>query len=200
MRLMVEAIVSVGGPETLITTPKEPTLESGQVIMTHPDVAILSITGGEAVVSVAMKLGKKCIAAGPGNPPVIVDDTADIEKAGKDVVDGASFDNNVLCIAEKEVFVFASVADRLMAAMERNGAFRVSGADIDKIVNTVLIPKNGKYVINRKYVGRNAAVDPARLRHQLYGRSAADHRRCGPQPSLCDDGDADAGTGHRTCA
>ncbi len=158
MRLMVEAIVSVGGPETLITTPKEPTLETGQVIMTHPDVAILSITGGEAVVSVAMKLGKKCIAAGPGNPPVIVDDTADIEKAGKDIVDGASFDNNVLCIAEKEVFVFASVADRLMAAMERNGAFRVSGADIDKIVNTVLIPKNGKYVINRKYVGRNAAV------------------------------------------
>lgn len=69
-----------------------------------------------------MKLGKKCIAAGPGNPPVMVDETADIDKAGKDIVDGASFDNNVLCIAEKEVFVVASVADRLMAAMERNGA------------------------------------------------------------------------------
>jgi len=158
MRILTEAIVKAGGPETLITTVKEPTLESGQVIMTHPDVAMLSITGGEAVVSVAMKSGKKCVAAGPGNPPVIVDDTADIDKAGKDIVDGASFDNNVLCIAEKEVFVFGTVADRLMAAMERNGAYRVSGADIDKIVKTVLIPKDGKHVINRKYVGRDAAV------------------------------------------
>lgn len=158
MRLMNEAIVRAGGPATLITTVKEPTLESGQAVMTHPDVAILSITGGEAVVSVAMKIGKKCIAAGPGNPPVMVDETADIAKAGKDIVDGASFDNNVLCIAEKEVFAVASVADRLMAAMEQNGAFRVGGADIDKIVRTVLIPKDGKHVINRKYVGRDAAV------------------------------------------
>ena len=158
MRLMVGAIRSAGGPETLITTVKEPTLESGQAIMTHPDVAMLSITGGEAVVSVAMKVGKKCVAAGPGNPPVIVDETADLDQAGRDIVDGASFDNNVLCIAEKEVFVVGTVADRLMAAMERNGAYRVAGADIDRIVRTVLIEKGGKYSINRKFVGRDAAV------------------------------------------
>ncbi|MCE5344623.1 MAG: aldehyde dehydrogenase EutE [Eubacteriales bacterium] len=158
MRILVEAIVKAGGPETLITTVKEPTMESSQSIMTHPDIALLSITGGEAVVSIAMKVGKKVIAAGPGNPPVIVDDTADIDKAGRDIVDGASFDNNVLCIAEKEVFVFGAVADRLMAAMERNGAYRISGTDIDKVVQTVLIPKEGKHVINRKYVGRDAAV------------------------------------------
>ncbi len=158
MRLMVEAIKKAGGPDALITTVKEPTLETGQAIMTHPDVAILSITGGEAVVRAAMKCGKKAIAAGPGNPPVIVDDTADIEKAAKDIVDGASFDNNVLCIAEKEVFVFSSVADRLMASMEQQGALRVYGQDIDKIVKTVLIPQDGKHAINRKYVGKDAAV------------------------------------------
>jgi len=158
MRLLNEAIVKAGGPPTLITTVKEPTLESGQVIMTHPDVAMLSITGGEAVVAVAMKSGKKVVAAGPGNPPVIVDDTADVNKAGKDIVDGASFDNNVLCIAEKEVFVFDTVAEELMRSMERNGAYRVSGSDIDKIVKTVLIPKDGRHVINRNYVGRDAAV------------------------------------------
>ena len=158
MRVLTEAIVKAGGPETLITTVREPTLESGQRIMTHPDVAMLSITGGEAVVAVAMKTGKKVVAAGPGNPPVIVDDTADIEKAAKDIVDGASFDNNVLCIAEKEVFVFANAADQLMAGMEKNGAYRVSGPDIDKIVRTVLIEKDGRHAINRKYVGRDAAV------------------------------------------
>ncbi len=158
MRLMVEAIVSAGGPATLITTVKEPTLETGQAIMTHPDIPILSITGGEAVVKVAMKTGKKVIAAGPGNPPVIVDDTAEIPEAAKRIVAGASFDNNVLCIAEKEVFVFDSVADQLMNEMERNNCVRIYGDDIDKVLRTTLINKNGKYVINRKYVGRNAAV------------------------------------------
>ena len=158
MRILVEAIAFAGGPASLITTVKEPTLESGQAIMTHPDVAMLSITGGEAVVHVAMRTGKKAVAAGPGNPPVIVDDTADIEKAARDIVDGASFDNNVLCIAEKEVFAFSTIADRLMAGMEKQGAYRVYGQDIEKIVKTVLAPKDGKHVINRKYVGRDASV------------------------------------------
>ena len=158
MRLMVEAIISAGGPATLITTVKEPTLESGNVIMNHKDIPLLSITGGEAVVAVAMKTSKKVIAAGPGNPPVIVDDTADLPDAAKRIVDGASFDNNVLCIAEKEVFAFSNITDRLMSEMERVGAFRISGEDIDKVMRTTLINKDGHYVINRKYVGRDAAV------------------------------------------
>lgn len=156
MRILNEAIVSAGGPAMLITTVKEPTLESGQVIMNHRDIKMLSITGGEAVVAVAMKTGKKVVAAGPGNPPVIVDDTAVIPKAAKDIVDGASFDNNVLCVAEKEVFAFDNITDQLMSEMEKNGAYRVSGEDINKIVNTVLVLKDGHYVINRKFVGRDA--------------------------------------------
>ena len=106
MRILNEAIAQAGGPGTLITTVKEPTLESGKAMMESKDIPLLSVTGGEAVVKVAMRTGKKVIAAGPGNPPVIVDDTADIKKAAKDIVDGASFDNNVVCIAEKEVFAF----------------------------------------------------------------------------------------------
>ena len=158
MRVMVEAIVSAGGPGTLITTVREPTLESGQAIMTHPDIPLLSVTGGEAVVKVAMKTGKKCIAAGPGNPPVIVDETADIPDAARKIVAGASFDNNVLCIAEKEVFVVDSVADQLMKEMERSNCVRIYGEDINRVLRTTLIPKDGKHVINRKYVGRNAGV------------------------------------------
>jgi len=158
MRLLNEAIVRAGGPAALITTVKEPTLESGKAMMEASDIPLLSVTGGEAVVKVAMRTGKKVIAAGPGNPPVIVDDTADIKKAAKDIVDGASFDNNVVCIAEKEVFAFVSIADELIGAMQQNGAYLVSGAEIDQIVNTVLVKQNDRYVINRKYVGRDAAV------------------------------------------
>ena len=158
MRVLNRAIVGAGGPEGLITTVKEPTLETGTALMTHRDVPLLSITGGEPVVRAAMKTGKKVIAAGPGNPPVIVDDTAILKKAAKDIVDGASFDNNVLCVAEKEVFAFDTIADALIAEMARNGAFLVRGDDINRVLAATLVNKDGKYVINRKYVGRDAAV------------------------------------------
>lgn len=156
MELLNEAIVAAGGPNGLMTAPKEPTMETSGVIMSHKAIKMLAVTGGEAVVAVAMKSGKKCVAAGPGNPPVIVDETADIPRAAKDIVDGASFDNNVLCVAEKEVFMVNSIADALMNTMQQHGAFRVYGEDIDKIVRTVLIHKDGKYVINRKFVGHDA--------------------------------------------
>jgi propionaldehyde dehydrogenase len=156
MELLNAAIVAAGGPNGLITAPKEPTLETSKVIMTHKAIKMLAVTGGEAVVSVAMKSGKKCIAAGPGNPPVIVDETADIPQAAKHIVDGASFDNNVLCVAEKEVFMVSSIADALMNTMQQHGAFRVYGEDIEKIVRTVLVKKDNGYVINRKFVGHDA--------------------------------------------
>ncbi len=158
MRILNEAIAAAGGPKALICTVKEPTIETGKRMMEHPDIPLLSITGGEAVVKVAMKTGKKVVAAGPGNPPVIVDDTAIIPQAAKDIVDGASFDNNVLCIAEKEVFAFANIKEQLMREMEKNGAYRITGTDIDKVVDTVFEKKDGKYAVNRKFVGRNADV------------------------------------------
>jgi acyl-CoA reductase-like NAD-dependent aldehyde dehydrogenase len=158
MRILNEAIAAAGGPGALICTVKQPTLETGKAIMEHRDVPLLAITGGEAVVKVAMKTGKKVIAAGPGNPPVIVDDTAITAQAAKDIVDGASFDNNVLCIAEKEVFAFSAVADELMSEMQRREAYKVTGPDIDRIMKTVIDEKQGRYAPKREFVGRDASV------------------------------------------
>lgn len=158
MRILNEAIQSAGGPGALITTVREPSLESGKIIMEHKDIPILSVTGGEAVVKVAMRIGKKVVAAGPGNPPVIVDDTADLKDAAKNIVDGASFDNNILCLSEKEVFAFECIADDLMREMEKNGALRVYGEDINRIVSRVLQYKDGKHIVDRSYVGKDAAV------------------------------------------
>ncbi|MCL2695286.1 MAG: aldehyde dehydrogenase EutE [Clostridiales bacterium] len=158
MRILHDAIVAAGGPACLITTVREPSLKSGDDIMNHPDIPLLAITGGEAVVAAALKTTKKVIAAGPGNPPCIVDETAILADAAKHIVDGCGFDNNVLCVAEKEVFAVDSIFDELMRLMEVNGAFRVYGADIDKVLKTTLTEKNGTYVIKRDYVGRNASV------------------------------------------
>jgi acyl-CoA reductase-like NAD-dependent aldehyde dehydrogenase len=102
-----------GGPFNLLCAISEPTIESANALMRHKDISLLVVTGGPGVVKAAMGSGKKAICAGPGNPPCVVDATADIVKAGRDIVLGASFDHNVVCICEKEVLAVAQIADRL---------------------------------------------------------------------------------------
>lgn len=157
IKIMNEAIKGAGGPATLLCTAFEPTLATSKVIMEHKDIRMLAVTGGEAVVNVAMKSGKKVVAAGPGNPPVIVDNTADIKKAAADITKGASFDNNILCIAEKEVFVFRDVAEELINEMVKNNCYRADRTEIEKIQALVLEKnKEGKYVPNKNFVGKSA--------------------------------------------
>jgi propionaldehyde dehydrogenase len=165
VRLLNRAIRDAGGARTLLCSVAEPSLETSGALMKHPEIRMLVVTGGDAVVKLAMTSGKKCIAAGPGNPPVIVDDTADVARAARCLVDGASFDNNVLCTAEKEVFVFADVADRLIAEMQGHGAFLVAGRDLDRLVERLVVPGEPFPFRNREYphphkdfVGKDAAV------------------------------------------
>lgn len=157
-RLLVEwfndAIVAVGGPENCITSLAEPTIESAQGLMKHPGIKVIVVTGGGAVVKAAMSSGKRAICAGPGNPPVVVDETADIEAAGKNVVLGASFDNNIICIVEKELFVVEKVADELKKVMLRSGAFELTGRQIAAVEKLVVADDHP----HKDFVGRNASV------------------------------------------
>ncbi len=155
--LVNRAILEAGGPENLVVTVEHPTKESSDEMMHSPIVRMLVATGGPGVVKALLSSGKKAIGAGAGNPPVIVDDTADIEKAAKDIVSGASFDNNLPCIAEKECFAFANIADDLIKYMTQNGAYLIKGEQIDKLVKTCLVEKDGKYSINKDWVGRDAS-------------------------------------------
>lgn len=150
------AILEAGGPENLVVTVKEPTLKTSDEMVKSPLVKMLVATGGPGVVKMLLSSGKKAIGAGAGNPPVIVDETADVKKAGADIVAGASFDNNLPCIAEKECFVVSSVADELISSMLENGAYMIKGKDIDKLMELALVEKDGKKIINRKLVGRDA--------------------------------------------
>ena len=154
--LVNRAILEAGGPENLVVSVENPTKDSSDEMMASPIVKMLVATGGPGVVKALLSSGKKAIGAGAGNPPVIVDETADIKKAGADIVAGASFDNNLPCIAEKECFVISSVADELIASMLENGAYLVKGNDIDKLIKVALVEKDGKLVINKKMVGKDA--------------------------------------------
>ncbi|HAG15694.1 MAG TPA: aldehyde dehydrogenase EutE [Bacteroidales bacterium] len=160
VNLLNKAIVEAGGPKNLITCIEVPTLESAREMMSHPKVALLVVTGGPAVVKAAMKMEKKTIAAGPGNPPCVVDETADIAKAGKDIVAGASFDNNLICICEKETIVVESVADQLKLEMQKNGAYILSPEQVKKITELVIVDPGRpghEGAPNKNYVGKNAS-------------------------------------------
>ncbi len=156
--LVNRGILEAGGPENLVVSVANPTMDTSNEMVKSPIVRMLVATGGPGVVKMLLSSGKKAIGAGAGNPPVIVDDTADIEKAASDIIKGASFDNNLPCIAEKECFVFDSVADSLIRNMQKNGAYLLKGADIERLVKVALVEKDGKFGINKKWVGKDARL------------------------------------------
>ncbi|MBQ8439621.1 MAG: aldehyde dehydrogenase EutE [Clostridia bacterium] len=166
--LVNRASAAAGGPEILVCSMVKPTLESAGIMQSHPKIKLLVCTGGPGVVKAVLSSGKKAIGAGAGNPPVIVDDTADIRKAGKDIIDGCCFDNNLPCIAEKEVFAFSNIADQLIAEMQKNGAYLITQEQADQLVNIVLEEKTNKAgvkfkTVSRDCVGRDADVLLAKI-------------------------------------
>jgi aldehyde dehydrogenase len=174
------------GVANVITTTCEATIEAVGQIFKHPKVALLCVTGGTAVVQVATKTGKRVIAGGPGNPPVVVDETADLDRAAKCIIEGAAFDNNLLCIGEKEVFVVASVADALIAALRRAGAFQLDAAAIERLTQAAFTVEKGggcaRAHVKKDLVGKDAAVlaSAAGVRvpagtELLFGETGEDH-------------------------
>ena len=152
------ACVEVGGPENLAVAVENPTMEVSQTIFTHKDISLLVATGGPGVVTKVLSSGKRAIGAGAGNPPVLVDETANIQKAAEDIVNGATFDNNLPCIAEKEVIAVDVIADELIYYMEQNGCYHASKEEVDKLTQTVFVEKNGRKILSRECVGRSAKV------------------------------------------
>jgi len=154
VRMLNQAMVEAGAPDNLICCIPEPTIQSAQALMNHKGVQLVVVTGGPAVVKAAMSTGKKCIAAGPGNPPVVVDETAKLDQAARDIIAGASLDNNIVCIVEKEIIVVEAVADRLRQELVRAGAYFIRDALVPKVTQTVI---DGEHP-HKNFVGKNVRV------------------------------------------
>lgn len=151
--LVNQASKEAGGPAVVAASVVKPTMDSSKIMLSHKDINLIVATGGPGVVTTVLSSGKRGIGAGAGNPPVLVDDTADIAKAARDIVNGCTFDNNLPCIAEKEVVAFDSIADELIYHMiEENGCYMASKEEQEKLIATVFGPKG----LNRKCVGRDA--------------------------------------------
>jgi acyl-CoA reductase-like NAD-dependent aldehyde dehydrogenase len=161
VQLLNDAIASVSGIKNLLVTFDEPSIELSQELMRHKGIDLLVVTGGPAVVRAAMDCGKKVIAAGPGNPPAVVDETADVEKAGRDILNGASLDNNIVCISEKEIIAVDSVAADLKRALVQAGGVELDGGVASKLSGLLLSEDRGPArpsVANRDFVGKDLSV------------------------------------------
>ena len=188
IRAYNEAIYKETGISDLLTTVITPTLDTFDTMCNHPQVRLLCVTGGPAVVAAAMKTGKRAVCAGPGNPPVVVDETADLKKAARDIIAGAAYDNNLLCIGEKEVFVVESVADKFIEEMRRAGAVQLNASQIEALAQKAFVFPQGQGagcphpVVNRDLVGRDASVlaraiglEVPASTEVLFGETKADH-------------------------
>ena len=153
--LINRASIEVGGPENIMTCVASPTIESANELLRFPGIRLNVVTGGPAVVKAALAAQKKAICGGPGNPPVVVDETADIDQAARGIIAGCSFDNNVICCDEKETFVVEKVADKLLDTMVRAGAVMLRNHQITRLEKLILTPDR-EHTIS-KWVGKNAA-------------------------------------------
>ncbi|UII55517.1 aldehyde dehydrogenase EutE [Cytobacillus spongiae] len=158
IKLINQAVQAVGGPANLVSMVKNPTLDTMKVLTESPKVKVLVGTGGPGLVKALLQSGKKAIGAGAGNPPVIVDETADLENAAKSIINGASFDNNLLCIAEKEVFVQESVANDLIFHLLNNGAYMLDQQQLQQVMSFALEE-------NEKQVAQGCSLDNKRDYH-----------------------------------
>ncbi|HEU0039385.1 MAG TPA: aldehyde dehydrogenase family protein [Verrucomicrobiae bacterium] len=164
VRAYNEAIFRETGIENIVCLVEKPTMESFAAICQHEAVRLLLVTGGPGVVKAAMQTGKRAICAGPGNPPVLVDDTCCLTRAAKAIIQGAAYDNNLLCIGEKEVFALDKVADKLMAEMEKHGAVWLNANQLERLTKVAFTFKAGQAggcphaTVNRDFIGKDAPV------------------------------------------
>ena len=156
-----KAIYEATGLKNLITIIGNPTIESAQEIFDHNGIRLLVVTGGPAVARAALQSKKRAIVAGPGNPPVVVDDSACLETAAKSIISGAAYDNNLLCIGEKEVFAVESIFDQLMDEVGNHGGHRLNAQQVAQMTDVAFSPPKepgGHHQLNRDLIGQDAAV------------------------------------------
>lgn len=154
VHLLNQAIQGVGGPADVLVSIEEPTIQSAQALMAHPHVRLVVVTGGPAVVAAAMKSGKKVIGAGPGNPPAVVDETANLGRAADAIIRGASIDNNIICTAEKEIIAVDSIADSLLRELTSRPALLLTDRQVRDLEKVVL---DGDHT-NKEWVGKDASL------------------------------------------
>ena len=205
VRAYNEAIYRETGIENIACIIEKPTLDSFNALCKNENTRLLLVTGGPMVVKAAMQTGKRAICAGPGNPPVFVDDTCCPNRAAKAIISGAAFDNNLLCIGEKQVFVLDQVADKLMQRLSENGAVKLNSSQIENLTKAAFTFKEGQgggcahASVNKEFIGKDPSVLAQAAGVNVPGWHPVVVRRNGCETRLRRRGTNDAHATHRAC-
>ena len=152
-RIVLEAAVKAGAPEGIIGCIEEPTIELSNELMKSVDVILA--TGGPGMVKAAYSSGKPAIGVGPGNVPVIMDSSCDIQTAVYSVIHSKTFDNGMICASEQSVTALADIYDKVKAEFIKRGCHVLNKEELDK-VRKIILTEAG--TVNAKIVGQPAAV------------------------------------------
>ena len=149
-KVVLEAAVKAGAPEDIIGWIDVPSLDLTNQVMRESDLILA--TGGPGMVTAAYSSGKPALGVGPGNTPVILDDTADIKMAVSSILHSKTFDNGMICASEQSVTVLAPIYDAVKKEFAARGAYFLKGDEVDKVRSIILV--NG--TVNAKIVGQSA--------------------------------------------
>jgi acyl-CoA reductase-like NAD-dependent aldehyde dehydrogenase len=152
-RIMAAAAEKAGAPAGAVQVIDQPALPLIEHVMKSPKINVILATGGTPMVRAAYGSGNPAIGVGPGNAPALVDASADIDAAARRIVESKSFDNSILCTNESVVVAEEAIADRLLSAFGKNGAY-VAKLDEVAILRDLLFGKGG---FNIDVIGKSAA-------------------------------------------
>ena len=149
-KVVLEAAVKAGAPENIIGWIDVPSLDLTNQVMRESDLILA--TGGPGMVTAAYSSGKPALGVGPGNTPVIIDDTADVRMAVSSILHSKTFDNGMICASEQSVTVLAPIYDAVKKEFAARGAYFLKSDELDKVRSIILV--NG--TVNAKIVGQSA--------------------------------------------
>ncbi|HLY40022.1 MAG TPA: bifunctional acetaldehyde-CoA/alcohol dehydrogenase [Terracidiphilus sp.] len=152
-RIVLDAAVAAGAPKDIIAWIDEPTIELSNALMSHPSVKLILATGGPGMVHAAYSSGTPAIGVGPGNTPVVIDETADLKRAVASILMSKTFDNGVVCASEQAVIAVDSIYDDLRARFQRHCGHLLTSSEADAVRGVLM--NDGK--VNPAIVGQSAA-------------------------------------------
>ena len=155
VKVIRTAIAEAGGNEDLVSVITIPTIQATDMLMKHPDVAMILATGGSAMVRAAYSSGTPAIGVGPGNGPAYIEKTADVALAVKRIMDSKTFDNGTICASEQSVMCDCDMEPAVRVEMEKQGAYFLNDEQIAKLGKFIL-RANG--TMNPQIVGKSAQV------------------------------------------
>jgi acetaldehyde dehydrogenase/alcohol dehydrogenase len=150
--IVLKAAVAAGAPKDLIGWIDEPSVELSNALMHHADISLILATGGPGMVKAAYSSGKPALGVGAGNTPVVIDETADINRAVASILMSKTFDNGVICASEQSVIIVDKIYDAVRARFAEQGAYMLEGKELQAVRDIIL--KNG--ALNAAIVGQSA--------------------------------------------